>query len=53
MEQLEDDFVAGLWIPSFLKKQEPKKQKKRKHDEKLNKAKESQLQKKKVKMSKG
>ena len=28
MEQLEDDFVAGFRIPSFLKKQEPKKWKK-------------------------
>ena len=49
MEQLEDDFVAGKWIPSFLN-QEPKKGKKRKHIDKNNtqktkKAKENQPQK--------
>ena len=51
MHQLEDNFVAGSWIASFLQNQEPKKRK-RKHQNKnkgQKKAKENQLQQNKSK----
>ena len=50
MQQLEDNFVAYTWIPSFLQNQEPKKQK-RKHKNKnkgQKKAKENQTTQKEV-----